>query len=138
MKSYLQLLPVLCVLLSSCSKNQYSAHEVTIKAEGYTDDGIELRFITPSESSYYCPGLELDYDRDKVRFSYVRSHIDKVSSVDAKAEFRDGESVVIIPFPPERKRVELIDSSGTSLGSWERGHLQGLNQSRLRNEPSQP
>ena len=118
MKFILPLLPLLCILLSACSKNHYDAGEVTIEAEGYTDRGIELKFKTPSESQYYCPGLKLDYQGNKVRYSYVRSHINKVSPIDVTADYRDGDSVVVIPFPAGQERVELIDPSGKSLGTW--------------------
>lgn len=94
------------------------SQDVEIKAEGYTDHGIELRFVTPPESLYYCPGFDLIYDGEKVRYSYVRSHIDRTPSVDAKADHRDGESVVVIPFPPDEDGIELIDPSGMSLGAW--------------------
>jgi hypothetical protein len=120
MKCNLPLLYVLIMALTSCTKNQYSAGDVTIKAEGYTERGIELRFTAPAESLYYCPGVNLEYEGDKVRYIYVRSKIDKSPSVDAKAELRDGESVVVIPFPSGHDRIELIAPSGKSLGAWSR------------------
>lgn len=117
--------PILCLLLSACGgdsareSDNYSSDDVEIKAEGYTDHGIELRFVTPPETLYYCPGIDLAYDGEKVRYSYIRSHIDRTPSVDAKADHRNGESVVVIPFPPDEDRIELIDSSGKSLGAWQ-------------------
>ena len=119
MKRPLLTVPAMCVLLASCQKEHYTADAVSITAEGYTVHGIELRFVPPPESIYYCPGLDLDYEGDKVRYSYVRSHIDRTPKIDAKVDYRDGESVVVIPFPPDEDRIELIAPSGKSHGAWQ-------------------
>ena len=110
---------ILCVFLSSCERNSYSDSEVQIQAEGYTDKGVELQFVVPSESGYYCPGLDLDYDGEKVKYSYVRSRAGQSPKVDAKAEERDGVLAVTVPFASGQKSMELIDSSGKSLGKWQ-------------------
>ena len=74
------------------------------------------------ETLYYCPGVQYKRKGDKIFFLFVRAEItSKKVNVDlVSISDKKGNQSVTFPFQPEQKKIELIDSSGKSLGTWER------------------
>ena len=101
----------------------YHPADVKVLAEGICDHGITLTFRPPPESLFFCPGVTYKAKGHVIQYTYVRSQVDDDGACDIKAKRQnDGSLSVTFPFPNKWKtgdKVELIDSTGESLGQWE-------------------
>jgi hypothetical protein len=109
------------VILFASPRETYHPRDVTILAEGVTDDGPQLVFRVPLETMFYCPGARHRIEGTAIHYEVVRSSIESEPLVDAKAVQReDGSLRVTFPFPSGSWRkgdvFELVDSTGKRRG----------------------
>jgi len=114
---------LMAIFFTGCSEDKiYYPKDVKIISEGITEEGLKLTFRPMPESMYSCPGVTYEKKGDQIFFEFVRRNVNrKDTDIHLSAiQDADGNLSVTFPMSETQERIELINSSGKSLGEWKR------------------
>lgn len=115
----------------------YRLADIKVLAEGIDDSGFTLVIKPPSETMYYCPGVQfgtqgqsIQFERPTLsrsithHFEFVRAPVGQIEKVNIQAKLRkDGSLAITFPFLDGRwekgDRIEWFDPNGNRRGSFE-------------------